>query len=391
MLKKINHKWLLIVLGLYVLLAGILYIPILPLYVVGKVREAEIVLWGYVSVIGGLVTVIGALCLTSIKKHDVLKVFHFIGLLGCMFIILGQIPPILLWVVFPIGASWPLFIHITLSAFAAFTFSSLLRNIVTTDSAIRFTKKNWLVAVGSVLAVIMSLVGYNMYLNTTWVKSTYPENGQINVPLHTTIEVNWREDNYNSMGMSVDYADKSNSIQGMTSGSNSGMVFVPDLLEPGKEVVVKVRAGFRSHTFRFTTAENTVSKVDLYRAVLKHYFRAPQSDTLSPELVIINTDYIDVPEDDQLEVGKGLLAYTPNVAVGSEKSGYQRLSVYTDIIGKEDTLVLTLKEQNKNVVIVESMRELHSKQPNINKYKVELNKGTWQVTSIQESSNRPWG
>ncbi|PZE19628.1 hypothetical protein CBW46_016910 [Paenibacillus xerothermodurans] len=120
---------------------------------------------------------------------------------------------------------------------------------------LKLSGRGWTIFAGVLLLLFAALWGWEAYQNRHWIASISPVDGAVDVPLDAQVAVTWKG-SYDSMGMSIDYADEPNlPIPGGTAASQYGISFTPETpYLPGRTIQVTVEAGRRSHTFTFTTA-----------------------------------------------------------------------------------------------------------------------------------------
>jgi hypothetical protein len=181
------------------------------------------------------------------------------------------------------------------------------------------------------------------------------------------------------------------------------MFFTPDTFLPGKKVLITVHAGRHSHTFSFTTADQADAKVDLYRAVLKTYFRAPQN-THSPDIVALDTTYLNQLTDaEQQLVAKGIYAYASPVQFGTKDEGFRNIDgmIERTIDEEADVLYLTpellQQKEGQSLIVIKAQRGkgILQGQPGTSfsvTYQAVYQAGKWEIhPAEQESPLRPWG
>lgn len=379
--------------GILSILTGTLYLPYLPWNVLGGMREAEIILWGVLSLGGGLLAWIGA-GLLSVNHQGIRHTIQAVSFMAMILFALGQIPPIYLWMVFERSAFIPLVFHFSIALLAI-------------SSGWFLTKGLSLRSFGMILVAFLAVAiggwGWNEYLNQNWITYSYPEDGAENVPLYDTITVQWEPADFTSMGMELHYEDDpSVPILGATAGSKEGMTFTPEMFLPNKQVIVSVHAGRRSYSFQFTTAEQADNRIDLYRSIAQQLFRAPQEGSL-PEVVALDTSVLEKwNENEKRILAKGLMAYHGQVVFGSVREGFTSAEPSFSIPIQEETdallLTLELKKQEFDdyhflVKGVRGQGVLNGKPGNQYEweYIARYREGKWEITIIQEDEPRPWG
>lgn len=396
------------VLGILAIVAGLLYMPYLPWYILGSLREAEIFSWAVWSIVGGIFALFGA-SLLKFPNKKVKQVVFLILLCGAILLLLAQIPALFSWFLFGIipiekigfFAIIPIALHLAIVFIGMYIVLFVLKHLFSKRSEWQLSTKQISIFIGFLILIGSSTWGFSKYVDATFVHATYPEDGATDVPLHSTIEVNWALGDMNNMGMSVEYADQPNiAIQGMTSGSATGLTFTPNIFLPGKKVVVHVSAGRKDYSFSFTTADSADESVDLYRAALSHYFRAPQAGDF-PEIIALDESSLkELKIEEVVTVAKGILAYHPSVLIGSIDRGFEPVSEHGGP-SVADTLLVKVKkdkvtEQEYNMTVIAKRGDTilstgEHKEVIESVYRVVKEKGNWKVTSISESEHRPWG
>ncbi|GAX89668.1 hypothetical protein EFBL_1292 [Effusibacillus lacus] len=365
---------LILITSILSVVTGMLYIPGLPWNVLGSLREGEIALWGLWATGGGIIGIVGAI-LARRAKQALQKVLFVAALIGMLLFLLAQVLPIAAWFLFSVdpiadgpsenaavGGLLPMIPHLLIVLSSLLAILSIVRVLASKQSPLRLTRRQTVSALGFLVSVGLIWYGADRYIDATFVKSTYPANGAVNVPLHDTVRVEWDVDARNGMGMSVRYADDPTPIRGVTGASAGGMFFTPDTFLPGKKVSVTARAGRRSYTFSFTTVAAANDRIDLYRAVLQHYFRPPQN-SVSPDVIALDTTHFSGWNDMEIQtLAKGTLAYHPEVVTGTQADGFKPAEAMPGrrIEETTDVLFLTMKEEkqsdNRYLVAVEARR-----------------------------------
>lgn len=254
--------------GLLSIIAGSFYLPWVPWYMLGNETEQEITQWGRWSVWGGLAAYWGSILLARVSlawKPYLL----FTGGVGVFLIGLAQVLPIYMYIFFwgsPIAETaienptvaglLPMLPHMLLGALCLYCLVAIGGALWKRSSQIRLTKKQWGVIACALLAIGAVWFGYDVYQDQTWVKVTHPANGAVDVPLRTSVRVEWhgRRDNG---GINVYYADDpaKSYIPARSGFSQEGMIYSPERpFLPGKKIIVEVESGSRKHSFSFTTA-----------------------------------------------------------------------------------------------------------------------------------------
>ncbi|RXT15281.1 Ig-like domain-containing protein [Ammoniphilus sp. CFH 90114] len=397
------------------ILTGLLYIPYFPWYLLGDETESEIMIWGILAIGGGALAWIGS-SLVALESRAIRQISLLTAFIGMFLFILGQVPPLYYWYLFagvPItegsaeqvttGSYTYMLPHIAVVVLAVATMVVIGTELFSTRSSSRLSAKQTMAAIGTILFILSGWFGWDKYQDANWISYTYPQHGAINVPLYDTVTVQWKEE-ASSMGMSVTYADDPTiRVQGSTSGSKDGMSFTPDMFLPGKEVLVEVTAGRRSHSFSFTTALEADDRIGLYRAVLAHIFRSPQSGQ-PPEVLAFDTASLkNAKEDEKRTIARGLMAYHGQVVYGSVGAGFTSAEPSFLVPLEEQTEALLLSIEILEEVFDEyHIRVIGTKGPGVLSgmpgqvyeldYTLRFQDGIWQITTITEQDTvRPWG
>jgi hypothetical protein len=253
--------------GLACILIGLLYMPIMPWYILGDLREGEITLWGIWSLIGGAAACFGAFLLLSVREK-LQQLLLAVAIPGMLTVLLAQVPAFVGWWVYggaftlgwslhpSVGFMIGILLHLGLTALAVLTLISSVMALGHSESPLRASRRQILQALGAVALIILIIVGINAFQNATWVEVTSPLDGAVNVPLDTAVYAQWKGKRGNNLGLQVRYADDPDLyIPGSTGASMQGVSFQPENgFLPNKKVVCTVEAGWRSYTFSFTTA-----------------------------------------------------------------------------------------------------------------------------------------
>ena len=397
--------------GLLSFLTGLLYIPWLPWYVLGSLTEAEIGSWGISSIGGGLLAGLGSYVLyrdNKLLKQSSLIIASF----GMCLFILAQVPALFSWMMFfgsPIteagdaqnvttGSLLHMVPHLLIGVAAIYSTGLITKVLLGKSSVYRLHPKQFAVTAIVLAAIGLGWFAVDAYADATWIEHTYPADGAQNVPLHTMVTVQW-ESSGNNMGMQVRYADDpSVPIHGATEASRNGISFTPDLYLPGKEVVIEVSSGRRERTFSFLTEENANDKVDLYRSVLKQFFRSPQGGGKPPYVVALDTSGWEGWSKEETEsVAKGILVYHGDVAVGSRSEGFHPINEMSMVDPEGEALVIAIERTAEDQISVHTTRGigvLSGKEGTSFSvhYTIEYKEMTWHATPKgEEDSRRPWG
>jgi hypothetical protein len=261
------EKWIRIT-GISAIVIGSLYVPSVPWYLLGEVKEAEIGLWGTFTVLGGLLCVIGAETVKRAAARPVKQGLLVIACLGMAALLLSQLPAFVMWQLYDGSftrgwapndtAGWlaGLSLHTWLAVTGAITLFASVRALLTRTSTLQLTGKMGLRTVGMLLVCGALWVVWNFYEEKTWVTFTHPVAEARDVSKDVTVSAGWRGSRDN-IGIRVRYADEPERyIPGVSGASMTGVSFKPDQpFEPGRKLKVTVEAGMRSHVFYFYTAD----------------------------------------------------------------------------------------------------------------------------------------
>ncbi len=254
--------------GLLSVAVGTFYVPWLPWYMLGEETEAEISAWGISSVAGGVTAYVGSWLLS---REQLLwrQILLVIGSAGMLLIALAQVLPIYSYMLYwgrPIAETnisnptvagiVPMLPHVLLFGCSIWTLVVTVMKLAGKTSAFSLNRKQFGVLMLAILFIMVGWLGYDAYLNATWVLSTHPVDGSTHVSTRTSVSVKWAKPMSNG-GMIIRYADDPNLYTpGTTSFSREGMTFSPEKgFLPGKKVTVEVLSGRRTHTFSFVTAD----------------------------------------------------------------------------------------------------------------------------------------
>ncbi len=246
---------------------GTLFIPYVPWYILGGIREEEIGWWGFFAVIGGLVV---GVCtrMYRLGSLPVKRGLLLLGIVGMAFVVLGQVPALFSWLMYGgsfvrhwmpwerIGFGLGMLLHIWLAVTALMT--AVVSGYALTgrmEPELRLRAREGAIYFALLAAVIGGWWGWDRYQSSHWIAQTVPADGSLEVPRDSEVRVVWKG-RHDSMGMRVRYADSPDTpVPGETAGSGGGMSYRPEGgFAPGARVQITVEAGRRTHTFTFTTA-----------------------------------------------------------------------------------------------------------------------------------------
>jgi hypothetical protein len=261
------EKWICIS-GISACVIGSFYVPTVPWYMLGEVKEAEIGLWGMLTVLGGLLCVVGAETIKRTTAKSLQQGLLVIACLGMAALLLSQLPAFLMWQMYDGSftrewapnetAGWlaGLSLHTWLAVSGVIALLASLKALLARTSALQLTGKQGSRTVGVLLFCGALWVVWNLYEEQTWVAFTHPVQEARGVSRDVTVSAGWRGARGN-IGIRVRYADEPERyIPGVSGASMTGVSFKPDQpFEPGRRLKVTVEAGMRSHVFYFYTAD----------------------------------------------------------------------------------------------------------------------------------------